>query len=96
MNARQKAKKYKRLYEESRVTILRLHFGDEYHTLKHYTLSNMLDRDMVRDMPEEALMRLVSRRMAEGLIPLIEKNAEVTKDLGTNRYIYQIDLWARN
>ena len=56
----------------------------------------MLDRDMVRDMSEEALMRLVSRRMAEGLIPLIEKNAEVTKDLDTNRYIYRIDLWARN
>lgn len=93
MNARQKAKKYKRLYEKSRI---QPYIIEEYRTLQHYAYSQMIGSDMVMELPEEAIMKVVTKRMAEALRPLIEKNAEITRDERINRYIYRIDLWMRN
>ena len=94
MNARQKAKHFKRLYEQSLPT---KPYPVVYKTLlpKHYRISQMIDaRDIcyLQDSPQ-LLRTHIENRMLQELRSLIWDNLIVEKDKYTDKYRYSLDIW---
>lgn len=93
MNARQKAKKYKRLYEE--VLGKTIQPKIIYENLKHYKYACMVQRDEPMGIPDEVVKSHTIRKLTDGLREVVEKNMEVEEDIYSGRYICRIDVWAR-
>lgn len=81
MNARQKAKYFKKLYEEL--------LSKQPH--KHqYRME--VDKDFAQVHKPE-IEAQIEHRMLQILRPYIQNNLKVEKDLHTNKYILSLDFW---
>jgi hypothetical protein len=93
MNARQKAKHFKRLYEE---TLPKKPYPVVYKTLcEHHRILAMIDaRDIayLQDNPQ-LLKTHIENRILQGLRPLIWDNLKTEKDKCLDKYIYSLDIW---
>ncbi len=94
MNARQKAKHFKRLYEEA---LPKKPYPVVYKTLfpKHYRISQMIDaRDIayLQDNPQ-LLKTHIENRILQELRPLIWNNLKTEKDFYSDKYRYWLDIW---
>ena len=93
MNARQKAKHFKRLYEET----LKKPYPVVYKALlpKHYRISQMIDaRDLayLQDNPQ-LLKTHIENRILQEIRPLIWDNLKTEKDSYIGKYRYSLDIW---
>lgn len=94
MNNRQKAKHFKRLYEEA---LSKKPYPVVYKTIlpKHYKISQMVDaRDIayLQDNPK-LLKTHIENRILQELRPLIWDNLITEKDIYTDKYRYSLDIW---
>ena len=94
MNARQKAKHFKRLYEES---LPKKPYPVVYKTIlpSHYRISQLIDaRDIAyaQDNPQ-LLKTLIENRILQELRPLIWDNLKTEKDFYSDKYRYWLDIW---
>lgn len=94
MNARQKAKHFKRLYEESLPkkpypVIYQTHSG------QHYRVCNMIDeRDIAYASLEPQLLKThIENGILRELRPLIWDNLKAEKDVKFDKVIYSLDIW---
>lgn len=91
MNTRQKAKHFKRLYEES---LPKKPYPVVYKTTlpKHYRVQQLMDMRDIQGDPQ--LMRtLIENRILQELRPLIWDNLITEKDEYIDKYIYSLDVW---
>ena len=96
MNARQKAKRFKRLYEEA---LPKKPYPVVYTTIlpKHYRVQQLIDmRDIayLQDKPQ-LLKTHIENRILQELRPLIWDNLITEKDRYTNKLRYSLDIWMR-
>ena len=94
MNARQKAKHFKRLYEEA---LPKKPYPVVYKTIlpKHYRVQHLIDmKDIVylQDKPQ-LLKTHIENGILRELRPFIWDNLKVEKDTCTDKYRYWLDLW---
>lgn len=94
MNARQKAKHFKRLYEE---VLPKKTYPVMYKTLlpKHYRISQMIDARDIADSPDtpQLLKTHIESRILQELRPLIWDNLKTEKDSYSDKYRYWLDIW---
>ena len=94
MNTRQKAKHYKRLFEETKllpnpkVTV----------TLpKHYKAQHMEYRGYADSFYTQGFGKILEESEIDILLsqirPFIKQNAKVERDKYTGNYIYTVDIW---
>lgn len=98
MNARQKAKKFKKLYEE---ILPQKPYPVVYKTpsLKHYKISHMVNaKDMVYSPDNSQLLQmlLIENKILQELRPLIWNNLKTEKDLYSDNYRYWLDIWVES
>ena len=96
MNARQKAKHFKKLYEE---TLPKKPYPVEYKTIfpRHYKVQQDMDiKDIIylQDNPQR-LKTHIENRILQELRPLIWDNLIVEKDRYTDKYRYSLDIWMK-
>jgi hypothetical protein len=94
MNARQKAKHFKRLYEMSLPT-KPYPIVFETHKDRHFRASFMLDaRDVVyRQENPTFLKQHIENRILQEIRPIIWDNLKTEKDKYTDNMIYTLDFW---
>lgn len=94
MNNRQKAKHWKRLYEQS---LPKKPYPVVYQTIlpKHYRISQMIDaRDIAYLQDNPQLLRThIENRMLQELRPLIWDNLIVEKVEYVDKYRHSLDIW---
>lgn len=94
MNARQKAKHFKRLYEE---TLPKKPYPVVYKSAlpRHYRVQQLIDmRDIVCSQDDPQLLKtLIENRILQELRPLIRDNIITEKDEYINKYRYSLDIW---
>ena len=93
MNARQKAKHFKRLYEES---LPKKPYPIVYqtHNNKHYKVRHMVNtRDIVYEQSPTMLQTQILNGILRELRPIIWDNLVTEKDIYTDKYIYSLDIW---
>lgn len=91
MNLRQKAKRFKKLYEES---LPKKPYPVVYKTIspKHYRVQQIIDtRDML-DNPQ-LMKTLIKNRILQELSPLIWDNIIIEKYEHIDKYRYSLDIW---
>ena len=95
MNARQKAKKFKKLYEE---ILPQKPYPVIYKTpsLTHYQISHMIDaKEMIYSPDNSELLRtLIENKILQELRPLIWNNLK--KDRYSDNYRYWLDIWVES
>ena len=95
MNARQKAKRYKKLYEEA------LHRSAlvEYQTkdLKHYRIRKRIDfMDLIYVRSDEGAVRAyIENGILNEMRPFVTENLIAEKDEFDDGVIYTFDFWVR-
>lgn len=94
MNARQKAKHFKRLYEESLPkkpypVIYQTCFG------QHYRIRHAIDSREIAYV--ESSSTLLKTHIENGILrelrPLIWDNLKAEKDIESDKVIYSLDIW---
>ena len=94
MNARQKAKHFKRLYEES---LPKKPYPMVYQTTlpKHYRVQQLIDmRDVYYSQDSSQLRKtIIENRILQELRPLIWDNLIIEKDKYVDIYRYSLDVW---
>ena len=94
MNARQKAKRFKRLYEEA---LPKKPYPVVYKTIlpKHYRVEQLISmREIVCSQDSPQLLRtLIENRILQSLRPLIWDNLKTEKDFYSDKYRYWLDIW---
>lgn len=94
MNARQKAKKFKKLYEE---ILPQKPYPVVYKTpsLKHYRISHMVNAKDMFYSPDNSqpLRTLIENKIMQELRPLIWNNLKTESDLYSDNYRYLLDIW---
>lgn len=97
MNARQKAKHFKKLYEEalSKKIYPIIHEIHEMDGAKHYKVRSMFDeKDIAYAQQTPQLLKThIENGILRELRPIIWDNLKVEKDLYTNKFIYSLDVW---
>ena len=94
MNLRQKAKHFKKLYEDA---LPKKPYPVIYETrgAKHYRVRNMMDEREIAYAPLEPqlLKTHIENAILRELRPLIWDNLKAEKDLYTDKIIYSLDVW---
>lgn len=97
MNLRQKAKRFKRLYEES---LPKKPYPVVYKTTlpKHYRVQQFIDvRDIYNSQENPQLLKtIIENRILQELRPLIWDNLRVEKDEYIDKYRYSLDIWVES
>ena len=91
MNARQKAKHFKRLYETKLIRPKIIQFP-ESGKLQHYTTKKMVLSHDDEDFPEEMMHTIICRELIRNFEETMINNVEVEEDDG-RRKIYRLDIW---
>ena len=91
MNARQKAKYYKRLYEES---LPKKPYPVVYKTIspKHYRVQQIIDTKDMLDNPQ-LIKTLIENSILQKLRPLIWDNIIIEKYEHIDKHNYSLDVW---
>lgn len=76
MNARQKAKHYKKLYETS-LSRYEVRFTPQYTTLEHLQFYGYISPDMRVECPPDFIEKYLSRRICDKLTPVLKPYIEV-------------------
>lgn len=92
MNARQKAKHYKKLYEQMKLPIHTLSVDRTY--LQHYRIEKMSPFDNVLNSPEIA-GRMIMDSMLKDLEPIIKKNICFETNNEYRKVIADLDIWLK-
>ena len=94
MNARQKAKHFKRLYEIS-LPKKPCPIVFKTHNAKHFRASFMLDvRDVVYGQENPTLLKQhIENRILQEIRPIVWDNLKAEKDIYTSNVIYTLDFW---
>ena len=94
MNLRQKAKHFKKLYEDVLPT---KPYPVIYETrgTKHYRVCNMVDeKDIAYAQQTPQLLKThIENGILRELRPIIWDNLKAEKDLYTDKIIYSLDVW---
>lgn len=92
MNARQKAKHFKRLYEEA---LTKKPYPVVYKTIlpEHYKVQMCMDMRDIENNPHVLLKIHIENRILQEIRPLIWDNLITEKDRDTNKYRYSLDIW---
>jgi hypothetical protein len=93
MNLRQKAKHFKKLYEDAlpKKPYPVIH---ETHRAKHYKAYHMVDKREIDYAPSPQLLQTqIENSILRELRPIIRDNLKAEKDLYTNKIIYSLDVW---
>lgn len=94
MNLRQKAKRFKKLYEES---LPKKPYPIVYKNipLKHYRIQQLIARNDIHSLQtDQQLMKtLIENRILQKLRPLISDNLIVEKDYYRDSYRCTLDIW---
>lgn len=94
MNLRQKAKHFKRLYEDA---LPKKPYPVKYetHNAKHYRVCNMVDeKDIAYTQQTPQLLKThIENGILRELRPIIWDNLKAEKDLYTDKIIYSLDVW---
>ena len=97
MNARQKAKHFKRLYEEA---LPKKPYPVVYKTIlpRHYRVSQLIDaRDIAYLQDRTQLLKThIENRILQELRPLIWDNLKTEKDFYSGKYRYWLDIWVES
>jgi hypothetical protein len=93
MNARQKAKHYKKLYEEILSRPLPVIYQTT--TPTHYRARLMMNnRDIAYGEQSPSLLKThIENGILRELRPMIWDNLKTEKDIYTDKYIYSLDVW---
>ena len=90
MNTRQKAKHYKKLYEESRIPVHTVYYTSS--NLDHLVANSRIDLDIVEHISEKELLRMHISRIADQLEKdVIPNYIDISEDKGTAKF----HLWVR-
>lgn len=94
MNARQKAKHFKKLYEQG---LPKKPYPVVYKTImpKHFRIEqlvDMVDINCAQDSTQ-MLKTHIEHKIFQLLKPLIWENLKTEKDLYTGKLIYRLDVW---
>lgn len=93
MNLRQKAKRFKKLYEDA-LPKKPYPVTYEKHRAKHYRVRHMVDKREIDYAPSLQLLQTqIENSILRELRPLIRDNLIEEKDLYTNKIIYSLDIW---
>lgn len=93
MNLRQKAKHFKKLYEDAlpKKPYPVIH---ETHRAKLYRVRKMVDkRDLAYAPSPQLLQTQIENSILRELRPVIRDNLKAEKDLYTDKIIYSLDVW---
>jgi hypothetical protein len=94
MNLRQKAKHFKKLYEEGlpKKPYPVIHTAND---LKHYKAQYIInERDLVQMQQQSVLYETeMVNSMLRQLKPIVRSNIKAEKDLYTDKVIYSLDIW---
>ena len=94
MNARQKAKHFKRLYEEA---LPKKPYPVVYKTIlpRHYRIELLIDkRDIFYSQDNPQLLKThIENRILQELRPLILDNLKTEKVYYSDKYRYWLDIW---
>lgn len=93
MNLRQKAKHFKKLYEDA---LPKKPYPVIYGSCraKHYRVQRMIDKREIAYAPSPQLLQTqIENSILRELRPLIRDNLIAEKDLYTNKIIYSLDVW---
>ena len=92
MNARQKAKHFKRLYEEA---LPKKPYPVVYKTQlpEHYRILQTIDERDVYDGIPQLLKTYIENKILGELRPLISEHIKTERDLRTDKYRYWLDIW---
>lgn len=96
MNNRQKAKHFKRLYEQ--ILTKRVPYVVHVEKPRHYEIVKRLaSEDVINSSDTPALLR---RRITDSIVqelkPLIWQNIIAERELYTGAYRYQLDVWFKS
>ena len=92
MNLRQKAKHFKKLYEDALAKPYPVIY--ESHRAKHYRVRHMIDKREIAYAPSPQLLQTqIENSILRELRPLIRDNLIAEKDSYTNKIIYSLDFW---
>jgi len=93
MNLRQKAKRFKKLYEDA-LPKKPYPVIYETHRAKHYRIRHMVDKREIAYAPSPQLLQTsVENNILRELRPLIRDSLIAEEDLFTNKIIYSLDVW---
>ncbi len=96
MNARQKAKHFKRLYEEA---LPKKPYPVIYKTIlpKHYRIEQFIDTKTVfyTENKQELLKTLIENKILKELRPLIYENIIVEKEAYYDAFRVSLDIWLK-
>lgn len=92
MNARQKAKRFKRLYE---ATIPRKSYYCNYRVYDkhHYRVSTSFTYDELKFMPSELISETAIDNLIPQLVPILRRYLQERKNTIMDFTLYSIDLW---
>lgn len=92
MNARQKAKHFKRLYENN---LPKKPYPIVYQSpKKHYEAQLMIDKRNLLFPEEDPFFKThIENCMLDKLRPIIWNNLTVEKDIRRDLYVYRLDVW---
>lgn len=93
MNLRQKAKRFKKLYEDA-LPKKPYPVIYETHRAKHYRIRHMVDKSEIAYAPSSQLLQTqIENGILRELRPVIRDNLKAEKDLYTDKIIYSLDVW---
>ena len=96
MNARHKAKYYKKALENyNHITNVPREIHLDRTQLKHYRMSFSVDSEVVLNDPNAAI-KMVRDHMWQECIPIVCNNIRQTDYPLNNCFLYECDIWARN
>ena len=90
MNARQKAKHYKKLYEQAKIPVHTVYYTSS--NLDHLVANSRIDPDIVEHISSEQLMSMHISRIADQLEKgVIPDYIDISEDKGRASF----DFWVR-
>ena len=96
MNARQKAKHYKKALEAyNRLVDPPKEVHVDQTQLKHYMMSVKVDADDIFKDPNAAT-NAVRNIIVQQCVPIVYNNIRQTEKPMNNFFIYECDIWAKN
>lgn len=97
MNARQKAKHYKKLYEQAKVPYNTVYFTEN--TLDHYAITSALTEPELREIKTHSLNceEILTYRIADQLEKKLQHFIEYREEPNNDRTIMyaRLDFWVR-
>jgi len=96
MNARQKAKYYKKALENyNHITNVPREIYLDRTQLKHYKMSFRIDSEVILNDPNTAI-KIVRDHIFRQCVPIICNNIRQTDYPLSNCFLYECDIWAKH